>query len=732
MPDGRPAPAWSLSRRVACPRASSSPAGCGPRSLVACTSRWPSSTRSSRRSSSAARTVSLTGLTSTGLGRGDATPGTRSPPGSAEVPGLGGWVTCVRRRRPPLHRPLRRGRGAPARRGPLGVRDRGSGVVPRRARRRRPRGAIADVAESLLLVDLTDGAGHGGTLVAASWAKWAGLALAVVAAVVVGARQSRDHPRGAASPTAVRRRRCRAARPAGAARPGGSAACTPTGSRCSSSCPSPPSGWPRAPTSSTSSPTSSGSGSTTARRAWWLVRLSSTSSSASSSSSSGGCAATTSPRRVLPRRRALPRSPRCCRGSSPPRSSPVGGAAAVLLGPGRDRPPVRFAVALRRPGRRCVLGSRRPPRRRRDEPPWSAVPRGPVTAAAGATTTLVGDVLGVLVVVIPALGLVRAFVAPVALGDAAGLGVALLVLGRPRRPRRPLAPRRLVAAGPHAAAARAERPRHRPHPWPRSLDRVSRARRRSAARVGLRSSADGACSCWHRASSAAWLDRGRRRRRGHRARCGHGRGAAPRGHGHPASGGGRPDLLSRPVDARAADRAGDDDHRPHGGRSSGSSAATPGSTGCAPRDEVATPPSRVPRSSSGCRARLAAGARRAGAAARTSAIRPPGLRPRGGGRRHPGGGVDRPRRPTPCTRRGGPCADALMSSGASGGAVGLTVTAFAGRTGARVRRRRAAWPAPMPSASRSPGSAGARPRAVRHRHRRSRRRGRTAGSTAPG
>ncbi len=69
------------------------------------------------------------------------------------------------------------------------------------------------------------------------------------------------------------------------------------------------------------------------------------------------------------------------------------------------------------------LGFRRPG----TEPPWSPY-RRPVTAAQATTTGIVGDVLGVLVMVIPSLGLVRAFVAPVALGRG-GWNLAYLLVG---------------------------------------------------------------------------------------------------------------------------------------------------------------------------------------------------------------------------------------------------------------------------------------------------------------
>ncbi|MBD3784975.1 MAG: hypothetical protein IE926_18835, partial [Micrococcales bacterium] len=59
--------------------------------------------------------------------------------------------------------------------------------------------------------------------------------------------------------------------------------------------------------------------------------------------------------------------------------------------------------------------------------PWGPY-RRPVTAAQAATTTVVGDVLGILVLVIPGLGLVRAFTAPVALGIL-GWNLVLLLAG---------------------------------------------------------------------------------------------------------------------------------------------------------------------------------------------------------------------------------------------------------------------------------------------------------------
>lgn len=58
---------------------------------------------------------------------------------------------------------------------------------------------------------------------------------------------------------------------------------------------------------------------------------------------------------------------------------------------------------------------------------WSPY-RRPLTPAQAATTRTVGDVLGALVLVVPGLGLVRAFTAPVALGER-GWNVAFLVVG---------------------------------------------------------------------------------------------------------------------------------------------------------------------------------------------------------------------------------------------------------------------------------------------------------------
>lgn len=64
---------------------------------------------------------------------------------------------------------------------------------------------------------------------------------------------------------------------------------------------------------------------------------------------------------------------------------------------------------------------------RGQESPWSG-PRSPVTRRQAETTLAVGDVLALLVLALPALGLVRAFVAPVALGNA-GWNLAFLLFG---------------------------------------------------------------------------------------------------------------------------------------------------------------------------------------------------------------------------------------------------------------------------------------------------------------
>ena len=142
------------------------------------------------------RTVSLSGLT--GLGRGDASAWDALADRMDDVPGLGGWVTAYALV-DILFALLYAGAAAL-----LLVRALGAGTAGRAwflvALAGIGVAGLADVAESLLLLDLTDGAGHGGTLVAASWAKWAGLAVTVVASAI-GARQSRDHPRGAANPT---------------------------------------------------------------------------------------------------------------------------------------------------------------------------------------------------------------------------------------------------------------------------------------------------------------------------------------------------------------------------------------------------------------------------------------------------------------------------------------------------------------------------------------------------
>ena len=87
----------------------------------------------------------------------------------------------------------------------------------------------------------------------------------------------------------------------------------------------------------------------------------------------------------------------------------------------------RFAIAVGVPLLIWLASLALRLRHRGAEPPWSPY-RRPVTAAQARTTQTAGDVVGILAVVIPGLGLVRAFAAPVALGDG-GWNVALLAVG---------------------------------------------------------------------------------------------------------------------------------------------------------------------------------------------------------------------------------------------------------------------------------------------------------------
>ena len=103
----------------------------------------------------------------------------------------------------------------------------------------------------------------------------------------------------------------------------------------------------------------------------------------------------------------------------------VGAAASVALLGGWDVIPVRFGIVLAVPA--LVWGLSVWIRRRTGSVPWGPY-RRPVSRRQSRTTQTVGDVLAVLVLVLPGLGLVRAFTAPVALGDD-GAEVVLLVLG---------------------------------------------------------------------------------------------------------------------------------------------------------------------------------------------------------------------------------------------------------------------------------------------------------------
>ncbi|WP_377642006.1 hypothetical protein [Oryzobacter terrae] len=363
------------------------------------------------------RTVSLSGLT--GLGRGDASAWDALAARMGQVPGLGGWVTAYALV-DVLFAVLYAGAAAL-----LLVRAAGSGAAGRRWYLAALVGigvaGVADVAESVLLVDLTDGAGHGGTLVAVSWAKWGGLVLTVVVSVI-GARQSHDHPRGATNPTPF----------AGGVPPA-----------------SPPGLLGRV-----------ARGLYTHRFSLLVVVPFAALGLAQGSDildqlpdvqrqwvddSPGTRVGLSGLLTVLVgvvvlvvgRLRSHYVAARVLPNAAPYRVAALlpwfvtaaviaGGAVAswVLLGSWEVIWP-RFAIALLVPFAiwfgsvvlRWWLG----------EPPWGPY-RRPVSAEQARTTTLVGDVLGVLVVVIPGLGLVRAFTAPVALGTG-GWNVALLVLG---------------------------------------------------------------------------------------------------------------------------------------------------------------------------------------------------------------------------------------------------------------------------------------------------------------
>ncbi len=110
--------------------------------------------------------------------------------------------------------------------------------------------------------------------------------------------------------------------------------------------------------------------------------------------------------------------------------------AAVILGGGLVSWPLlgrwevitpRFVIAVVVPVLIWVLSLLLRWRHRHAEPPWSPY-RRPVSLAQARTTQTVGDVIGILALVIPGLGLVRAFAAPVALGGG-GWNLALLGVG---------------------------------------------------------------------------------------------------------------------------------------------------------------------------------------------------------------------------------------------------------------------------------------------------------------
>lgn len=135
----------------------------------------------------------------------------------------------------------------------------------------------------------------------------------------------------------------------------------------------------------------------------------------------------------------------------------VGGLVSrVVLG--LDVIGTRFWIAVVVP--LLIWGASLAFRRRGVDPPWSPY-RRPVGRRQATTTRAVGDLLGVLVMVIPSLGLVRAFVGPVALGRggwnlvylvAGVLGAlvcwpAVRVVGRPVAEHAPAALRTALAPG---------------------------------------------------------------------------------------------------------------------------------------------------------------------------------------------------------------------------------------------------------------------------------------------
>ncbi|QKE84521.1 hypothetical protein [Arthrobacter sp. NEB 688] len=286
-------------------------------------------------------------------------------------------------------------------------------------------GAAADLVESALLVDLTDGSGHPRALVVTSTVKWLGLLLAVLA-VVLARRQHADTPRGPAHPTPYGPDDVRT--PAGPVRRVLGALYThrfsllvvvPFGAL------------------GLASGTDVLDQLPDVQRQWvdsgpaWRALVSGV--------LTGLVAALVV---VVGRLRSHHVAMRVLGAGTPPSAAPYRRPSllpwfvtlavvlvALLLSRlllGRwDVIGVRLGIAVGIP--LVVWAGSVWLRRGGGQVPWSPY-RRPVTAQQAATTRVVGDVLGVLVLVIPGLGLVRAFAAPVALGNG-GWNIGLLVLG---------------------------------------------------------------------------------------------------------------------------------------------------------------------------------------------------------------------------------------------------------------------------------------------------------------
>lgn len=286
-------------------------------------------------------------------------------------------------------------------------------------------GAGADLVESALLVDLADGAGHPTALVTASAVTWLGLLLALLA-VVLAARQHSDTPRGPEhvtpyGPSDVRR-------PSGPARRVVGALYThrfsllvvvpfaalglASGTDVLDQLPDVQRQW----VDSGPARHALVSGVLTGLVAVLVVVV-------------GRLRSHHVAMRVLgdgPRPSAAPyRKPSLLPWFVTLAVLLVGLPLSRLLLGRWDVIGVRFGLAIGIP--LVVWAGSVWWRRRGGTVPWSPY-RRPVTAEQAATTRVVGDVLGVLVLVIPGLGLVRAFTAPVALGSG-GWNLALLLLG---------------------------------------------------------------------------------------------------------------------------------------------------------------------------------------------------------------------------------------------------------------------------------------------------------------